>query len=131
MKIFKPLGSHPLLDPYYVGADLWIRHVGMTLSRLDKARVVADWAVDLQNLIVCKPAWPGDNCGRCEKCIRTDVSTPRNRHVGQDKGFPCDDISSELILENVRFAKPAKKDDYTFEDNYMELLPFLKKVVMT
>jgi hypothetical protein len=125
--IFKPLGSHPLLDPYFGSADMRILHDGMTLSRLDKTRLVADWEVGLQNIKVCKPGWPGTNCGSCEKCVRTMLALLALGILNKTKAFPGDDVSAQIILEKVRFEKSSKKGDYTFEDDYLELVPFLHK----
>jgi hypothetical protein len=64
-------GSHPLVDPHFSSADLRIYHDSVELSRLEKTRLVAGWDVGLQNIRVCPVNWPGVNCGKCEKCLRT------------------------------------------------------------
>ena len=66
-----PWGSHPLVDTNLSSADVRIYHDSFDLSRLEKTRLVADWDVGLQNIRVCTANWPGSNCNRCEKCLRT------------------------------------------------------------
>ena len=48
-----PCGSHPMLDPEYSSFDMRIRHRDLSLSRLDKLRIVAGWDVALNNIRVC------------------------------------------------------------------------------
>jgi len=70
----KTFGSHPLLDPLYGCASLRIYHEDGTVRRLEKLRLVAEWPAGLENLLVCSRWERGEqNCGRCEKCIRTKV----------------------------------------------------------
>lgn len=99
-------GSHPLIDPNYSSADLQIRHEGLQLSRLDKARLVAGWDTALQNVRVC---WqnPLDNinCGRCEKCVLTMTEFLIAGKLGQTRAFPLDDVSPDLIA-NMSSSAP-------------------------
>ncbi len=124
---FQPSGSDPLTDPNYSSNDLRIRHVGLELSRLDKTRLVADWDAGLQNIKVCQPNWPGDNCGRCEKCVRTMLGLLSLRVLDKTRAFPEDDISHELVT-NLRFKKQTHKDDYSIEYDYMELIAPLAEI---
>jgi hypothetical protein len=70
-----PHGSHPLIEPNFSSYSVRIRYHGLTMTRLEKARMVAAWEPALRNLRVCnKPDLyrPGVlNCGACEKCART------------------------------------------------------------
>lgn len=69
-----PHGTHPLLDTNYSSEVLRIRHDGVTLSRLDKTKLIAEWPLALNNLKVCDENHiPEDylNCGKCEKCLIT------------------------------------------------------------
>jgi len=94
----RPWGSHPLLDPNYSSADLQIRHDGLRFSRLDKAKLVADWDVALQNIRVCTMNPPGmPNCGECEKCIRTMTELLAAGELAHTRAFPVDDVSVELL----------------------------------
>lgn len=66
----RPEGSHPTLDPLFSNGTTSIVHDDVTVSRLDKTRTIATRPDVLANLRVC---WdrPNDNCGTCQKCLRT------------------------------------------------------------
>ena len=67
-----PCGSHPMLDPEYSSFDMRIRLRDLSLSRMDKLRIVAGWDVALNNIRVCLAnVHDRMNCGKCEKCVRT------------------------------------------------------------
>lgn len=121
-QFFRPNGSHPLIDPNYSSCDLRIRHDGVTLSRLAKTKLVADWDAALQNIKVCGPNWPGENCGRCEKCVRTMLALLALGVLDKTNAFPEDDVSEEL-LSKISIKKPIVKNDYTVRDDYLELIP--------
>ena len=73
-----PLGSHPLIDPWYGSSTVQIVHDSPDQSRLEKMRMLVDRPELLATLNVCS-FWfqraPGEppNCGECEKCLRTRV----------------------------------------------------------
>ncbi|MCK4785577.1 MAG: hypothetical protein KAV87_17620 [Desulfobacteraceae bacterium] len=94
-----PHGSHPLLDPQYSSSDLRIRHDDVTISRLDKTKLVADWDVALQRIRVCnRPEPPKNlNCGKCEKCVRTMLALLALDAIDRTRSFPANDVSEELI----------------------------------
>jgi hypothetical protein len=67
-----PLGSHPVLDHLWSTEQLEIVHDGAEASRTDKMeRQLARSPLALANLGVCWQGRPGENCGECEKCLRT------------------------------------------------------------
>jgi hypothetical protein len=115
-----PWGSHPLLDPYYSSTYLRIRHDILSLSRLERTKLVADWDEVLPYLRVCNmyKLYKPDrlNCGQCEKCIRTMLAFLVLKSLDRASSLPTDDISAELILKRVRFA-----DDFA-PSCYPELL---------
>ena len=119
-----PLGTHPLLDPCYSSSDLRIRHDGITLSRFDKTKIIAGVDAALRNIKVCGPNWPGSNCGRCEKCIRTMLELLAAGALEKTDAFPLDDVSAELVSK-VHIKKPDF--DYTVEGDYLELIPTLRE----
>jgi hypothetical protein len=99
-----PLGSHPVLDPYYSSRDLCIRHEGITLSRFAKTKLVAEWDTALQNLRVCNKIPYGQkthqgtlNCGKCEKCIRTMLGLVALGALDRTRAFPCTEVSADLV----------------------------------
>ncbi|MFN2615837.1 MAG: hypothetical protein ABR581_01800 [Thermoleophilaceae bacterium] len=70
-----PWGSHPLVDPLWSTELTEFVHHGADTTRIDKCRLLADSETAMSRLRVC---WenPGSrqNCGECEKCLRTMVN---------------------------------------------------------
>jgi hypothetical protein len=124
--IIKPHGSHPLIDPYYGSRDMRIRYDGLSLSRLDKTILIADWDVALQNIRVCGPNWPGENCGCCEKCVRTMLALQALGVLDKTKAFHQNELSVDLVRK-VHIPKPYTNAGYGKEIYYLELMPLLKK----
>jgi hypothetical protein len=97
----QPYGSHPLLDPNYSSSDLRIRHEGITLSRLDRTKLLADWDVAIKNLRVCNKSEHYQvgmlNCGECEKCIRTKLAVLVAGVLEKTPGFTKQEISVEFM----------------------------------
>ena len=65
-----PWGSPPLLDPLWSTESLEIVHDGGE-TRLEKLRGLAGHPEGLALLRVCWENADENNCGRCEKCLRT------------------------------------------------------------
>ncbi len=69
-----PMGSHPLIDPYYSSSAVTVYHDGTRYSRLEKVGLIGEWENGLRKLRTCwdyfRPAHI-PNCGECEKCLRT------------------------------------------------------------
>ena len=120
----KPHGSHPLLDPCYGSSDLRIRHDGITMTRLDKTKLIADWEPALKNIRVCGPNWPGNNCGKCEKCIRTMLELLAAGVLKKSDAFPADDIT-EALVAGVHIKKQTF--GYSIDDDYLELIEPLRQ----
>lgn len=67
-----PWGSNPVTDHLTSSGLMKIRHDGAGANRTEKVREVSTWPEILGDLRVCFTADSRDqNCGRCEKCIRT------------------------------------------------------------
>jgi hypothetical protein len=70
-----PWGSTPISDHLLSASDFIVMHDGASHSRTEKVKEIADWRMGIDNLRVC---WQGDlkdrNCGKCEKCIRTQLN---------------------------------------------------------
>jgi len=96
-----PHGSHPLLDPNYSSHSLRIRHDCITLSRLERTKLLVDWDAALQHLRICNKIenYQPDvlNCGKCEKCIRTMLALLALGALERTRCFPANDVSEELI----------------------------------
>jgi hypothetical protein len=115
----RPLGSHPLLDSNYGSGCLRVRHDGITMSRLDKLRVIAGWDVGLQRLRVCNNVehYRKDtiNCAQCEKCIRTMLGLAALGVLERTTAFPAGVLTPELVVS--RATCPSH-----LESSYKELL---------
>jgi hypothetical protein len=101
----KPHGSHALVEPNFSSHELEIRYDGITRTRLEKTKLVADWPTALKNLRVCnKPEHYQAgrlNCGRCEKCIRTMLALIALGALDKTPAFPEHDLSPALVEEKV------------------------------
>jgi 7-cyano-7-deazaguanine synthase in queuosine biosynthesis len=89
-----PWGSHPLLDPLWSSETVQIIHDGGEL-RIDKLRAVVHYPEVLARLRVCTESLGSDNCGLCEKCVRTMLGL---RAMGVDR---CDAFPTTLTPELV------------------------------
>jgi hypothetical protein len=64
-------GSNPLTDPLLSSPLMNIVHDGAAYGRIEKLRELATWPEALGKLRVCWQPGRSDNCGKCEKCVRT------------------------------------------------------------
>jgi hypothetical protein len=105
----KPHGSHPLLNLNYSSSDLRIRHKGITLTRLDKTKLVADWDVTLKHIRVCNMFsryQPGKiNCEKCEKCVRTMLALLVLGKLDKTRAFRANDVSRELLQSELDLSR--------------------------
>lgn len=93
-----PCGSHPMLDPEYSSFDMRIKHRDLSLSRLDKLRIVAGWDVALNNIRVCLAnVQDRMNCGKCEKCVRTMLGLLAIGALDKTEAFVENDVSPDLL----------------------------------
>jgi hypothetical protein len=117
-----PHGSHPLLDPNYSSSELRIFHGSLTMSRLQKTKLVAEWEVALHNLRVCiapRRVPPGQlNCGTCEKCVRTMLTLAAIGALDRASTFPGHRLSPDLVRARVHV-------DHTTHPFYEELVEAL------
>jgi hypothetical protein len=69
-----PWGSNPVSNQWLGTRSFPVRADGAELSRLEKVRLISEWEAAVNNIRVC---WegdvPGENCGICEKCVRTEL----------------------------------------------------------
>ena len=72
---YMPWGSNPSTDHFFSGGALTIRPEGQAFLRTERAELVAAVPALAERIRVC---WAGPitgkNCGRCEKCIRTQLN---------------------------------------------------------
>ena len=68
-------GSNPITDPMLGSNSFNIEHCGYEADRLDKFKDLSEWDAAINNLRVCwQGAERGENCGRCQKCVMTQLS---------------------------------------------------------
>jgi hypothetical protein len=69
-----PWGSNPVSNPLIGSTHFPIHTDGGDMTRLEKVAIVARWKEARDNVRVCwQGNTPGKNCGKCEKCIRTQL----------------------------------------------------------
>ncbi len=69
-----PWGANPVSDRWLGTSRFPVRTDGAELSRLEKVRLITEWEVAVNNIRVCwEGGVPGENCGTCEKCVRTQL----------------------------------------------------------
>ena len=90
-----PWGSNPITDGLMSGDGFAIVHDGRGYSRTDKIAVLVQYPAAVASLKVC---WEGreqhQNCGVCEKCIRTQLNFLAAGH-----GYPaCFESPFDLTL---------------------------------
>ena len=115
-----PHGSHPLLDPNYSSSDLRFIHDDVTLTRLEKTKLVAEWEPTLQRMRVCNFPESADqlNCGHCEKCLRTMLALIGLGKLDKTEAFAANDVSPELVETAVQLDR----DILTFYPGLAHLL---------
>jgi hypothetical protein len=110
-----PWGSHPLIDPLWSTESLEFRHDGCEAFRSQKLDwYVARSRVALENLRVCGYESSGlQNCGRCEKCLRTMIGLAA---LGAE--MPAGLFGKQLDLDLVRQLNGANRViGYYLRDN--------------
>jgi len=69
-----PWGSNPVSNPWLGTCWFPLRTDGAELKRLEKVRLLSTWEAAIGNIRVCwEGKVPGENCGVCEKCVRTQL----------------------------------------------------------
>jgi hypothetical protein len=98
---FWPWGSNPAIDPFLSGGRFTLRSEGQAFLRTARAELVATVPALAKRLRVC---WAGPltgtNCGRCEKCIRTQLNFLA---AGHDPGpaFPVRASLRDILFLNA------------------------------
>jgi len=110
-----PWGSHPELDPLWSTETLEFVHDGGEATRVEKAAWLSESDLALQSLRVC--AGGTNNCGRCEKCVRTMINLASVGALDR-----CTSFDVPLNLRNVR--KILVHDEHTraFVDENLQAL---------
>jgi hypothetical protein len=97
--VVEPYGSHPLLDESFTSAHFRVDHDLFSMGRSEKLALVSEWPAGAANVRVCQNDVRGaDNCGTCEKCIRTQVQfAALGRLDIAQPAFPHTQLTPELV----------------------------------
>ncbi|GAA4487843.1 hypothetical protein GCM10023094_46820 [Rhodococcus olei] len=124
----QPYPTHPELDPLWSSSAVEIVYDGLEATRVDKARLVKDSAAAMKHMRVC--FWNREdrqNCGRCEKCVRTMVNMRIAGAGDRCVAFPpvdpvtllprvaLNDSHRAYVRENLSALREAGLDDPDLE----------------
>lgn len=112
-----PWGSNPVSN-HLLGTWLFpVRTFGAELTRLEKVKLISAWEASVNNIRVCwEGSVPGENCGSCEKCVRTQLElaafeiTPRgNFNVNLAPGMvakirPRNEVQLSYLTEILDYS---------------------------
>ena len=116
-------GEYELLSlPVFSTHQLTIYSEGANKTRMDKLRTVANFEPSYKYLNVCLSE--GDNCGRCEKCVRT--------MMGLDAINALDKYKAVFDVDHYRantkwYMREMIKEIIGHKHDYYEMYPFFKK----
>jgi hypothetical protein len=117
-----PWGTHPFLDDYYSSGHLQVMHHGLHLTRSEKIKLISKWQTGLQNIFVCEGRVSRENnCGTCEKCIRTMIVLAALDKL-KDSSFPIDDVSPELVKTLDKYNM-IQWDANSYYQQFIPILP--------
>ncbi len=92
-----PWGSSPVTDHLISGSQLSIIHDGAGFSRTEKVAGILNFPVACKTIKVC---WSGadqsGNCGKCEKCVRTQLNFLAAGALSTPQCFP-----TRLNMEDI------------------------------
>lgn len=105
----QPAGTHPLLDLAYSSNQLMIRHDSISLPRIEKVKLIADWDIAFQSIRVCNKSELYEsgklNCGQCIKCVRTMLEFEAIGLLEKCQAFSSHQLTPELISPAVRIFR--------------------------
>jgi hypothetical protein len=84
-----PWASHPLTDPLFSTDGTEFVHDGAGHTRVEKLRLITQHERALGVLRVCWESRSDENCGRCNKCLRTMAVLECLGALGRAPTFPA------------------------------------------
>jgi hypothetical protein len=111
----KPVGSHPLTDPLLSTAATRVLHEGASATRFQKVEYLAGLEGPLDALHVCWKQESDENCGRCEKCLRTMIMLEVAGALGRARTFPDRSLDLDLV------SRILLKRDRSYDTYYREV----------
>jgi hypothetical protein len=99
-------GAHPLTDRLMSTGRTTFVHYGAEASRFEKTEFIAGSEVVRRHLHVCWEEASDRNCGRCEKCFRTQMTLDL---LGCREAAPCFEINGYSLerADRVLLGSPA------------------------
>ncbi len=109
---FTAWGSHPLTDPLMSTSRTQVIRYSNNTTRFAKTEYISQFDLALQRLHVCWIRNSNDNCGDCEKCIRTMLMLEVIGALPRASCFPPGDIMEKLRKVTVtnELAVPLWED---------------------
>lgn len=104
-----PWGSHPQLDPLWSTEKTRIYVDGVETARTEKVSAIARSPLALPRLKVCWQADTNTNCGRCEKCSRTQIAIQLARAEIPEGVFENSLRLDDLPALELASAKPCRR----------------------
>jgi len=113
-----PWGSHATTDHFYSSSAMRIIHDGAAYSRFQKVELVATSTPALSALRVCWRSQSDENCGKCEKCLRTMLALELCSVLKKTPTF----AHATLELDKVSQAYCPKEKTGSMRLYYQEML---------
>lgn len=104
----KPCASDPEIDNEFKFANCKVYHDQYELNRLEKIKIIADYAEENKKNLVIRVCWEstgGKNCCRCEKCYRTIYELLACGVDPNKYGFVYDATVNREIKKFIMFKK--------------------------
>ena len=123
-----PWGTSPMIDHWLSTETLQIIHHGVTFVRIEKAYAISNWQPAQHCIRVCIDEGKRsgvNNCGRCDKCLRTMVVLEICGSLKSFKTFPqpfgrwaimrwVPHYDSKWLPQTLQFVRTRGKTEYIF-----------------
>jgi hypothetical protein len=104
-----PSGSHLLTDLMFCTTHTSFIHDGAAFDRVEKTERVVKSDLALGALRVCWKSKGHQNCGKCEKCLRTMLTLELFQALGRCSTFRHEDLNLKSI-ERIYVTHPLRSD---------------------
>lgn len=112
MKGLYTCASDPIIDNNVKFSNSYVLHDGYENDRQDKIHNIVQCSKNMNIPITLRVCWEtsgGENCCRCEKCLRTMIGIYAEKAEPKDFGFIC---SESEFDKNVKMLKRIDLIDY-------------------
>lgn len=108
-----PWGSHSVTDPLFSTRNTAIVYDAVAYLRTEKIEFVAESQIALDALRICYETWTDENCGTCNKCLRTMIGLDLCGALGKCTTLPH---PGDLLKKVGRIDSSHFADFREFED---------------